>query len=128
MKKIIVADRDQELLKSMELYLREYYNVVPVKSETELLELINRENVDLVLSDLKISNGCPLTTFQNIKNVKPNLPVVIMYVYFDETGETEETIRKFVNAVIYKPFNIEKVKILIDNLLDKNSKIFNNIK
>jgi len=67
MKKIIIGDRDQELVKSLELFLKEYYQIITVRNDVELFEIISNEDVDLVLSDLKISTSCSLSTFKQIK-------------------------------------------------------------
>jgi len=125
MKKIIIGDRDQELVKSLELFLKEYYQIITVRNDVELFEIISNEEVDLVLSDLKISTSCSLSTFKQIKNINPALPLILMYVYFEDAKELENSLKNVVDAIIHKPFDIEIVKVLIDNLIERKSKIYN---
>lgn len=124
MKTIVIADRDEGLVKSLELFLQEYYQISTVKNERELLETLKKQDVDLLLSDLRISNTSSFSIFRKIKQIAPKLPIILMYVYFDEGQEKELTLREVVDAVIHKPFNVEDVIDLIEKFVNKNNRIF----
>jgi len=125
MKTVVIGDKDQEILNSLKLFLKEYYRIITVKDNFELMKKVKEEPVDLVLSDLKLFHIGSVSDIKEIKKLKPSIPLVLMYVYFNDSREIELNLRNYVDAVIHKPFDVENVRILIDKLTKKANKMIN---
>lgn len=120
--KILVID-DEELIrwsfeKEME---KEGYKVITSKSGEEGLEFFQRECPDLVILDVKLPGMNGLDVLKEIKNLDPNIPVIMITAYAD--------VKTAVNAMkmnaadyISKPFDFEEVKVVVEKSLE-NSKI-----
>lgn len=54
------------------------YRVLPASSATQALEVFSREKVDLVLSDQLMPGGTGTELAKKIKNVSPDLPVIVI--------------------------------------------------
>ena len=54
------------------------YRVLPASSATQALEVFSREKVDLVLSDQLMPGGTGTELAKKIKNVSPELPVIVI--------------------------------------------------
>lgn len=54
------------------------YRVLPASSAAQALEVFSREKVDLVLSDQLMPGGTGTELAKKIKNVSPDLPVIVI--------------------------------------------------
>jgi len=76
--KVLVVDDEStvsDLLK--DLLKRENNSVECASSGEEALDIIDREDFDIVLLDIKLSGMSGLETLKKIKEVKPNLIVIM---------------------------------------------------
>lgn len=85
--KVLVVD-DEEPVRNLfkDLLTREKHNVSFVSSAEEALGLIEKDNFDVVLMDIKLSGMTGLDALKIVKEKKPELPVIMItgYGYDDE--------------------------------------------
>lgn len=89
--KVLVVDDEpsvRDLLK--DLLIKEKHSVQCASSGEETLDIISREDFDIVLLDIKLSGMSGLETLKKIKEIKPSL-IVIMTTGF---GYDEDLIAK----------------------------------
>ncbi|MGU0161332.1 sigma 54-interacting transcriptional regulator [Escherichia coli] len=78
-----MVDDDPGLLKPLGLRLTsEGYSVVTAESGAEGLRVLNREKVDLVISDLRMDEMDGMQLFAEIQKVQPGMPVIILRAWF----------------------------------------------
>ncbi|PND83099.1 two-component system response regulator GlrR, partial [Escherichia coli] len=76
---LLLVDDDPGLLKLLGLRLTsEGYSVVTAESGVEGLRVLNREKVDLVISDLRMDEMDGMQLFAEIQKVQPGMPVIIL--------------------------------------------------
>ncbi|MEJ2071472.1 MAG: response regulator [Syntrophobacterales bacterium] len=82
MKKILVADDEMaiRLLYSEELK-EEGYEVFTASNGREALEIVEKEPLDLVILDIKMPEMDGIEALRQIKEKKPNLPVLLSTAY-----------------------------------------------
>lgn len=76
---LLLVDDDPGLLKLLGLRLTsEGYSVITAESGAEGLRVLNREKVDLVISDLRMDEMDGMQLFAEIQKVQPGMPVIIL--------------------------------------------------
>ncbi len=115
---ILVVDDEESILQSLEGILTdEGFDAITVQSGAEALEKIEEVMPDLVLLDIWMPGMDGIETLIKIKEVNPNLQVVMM------SGHgTIETAVKATKVGAYdfieKPLSLEKLLLSVNNALD----------
>ena len=85
---ILWADDEIELLKPYIVFLENKgYDVTPVPSGADALDLVEKNNYDIIFLDEMMAGMTGLDTLVQIKKIKPTIPVVMI------TKSEEERIR-----------------------------------
>jgi DNA-binding NtrC family response regulator len=117
--KILFVDDEQEILSIVENFLSpQGYHVTGVDSGLKALELIKERDFDIVFTDLKMPEFGGLELLTAIKEYRPETEVVIVTGY----GTIESAIKamKFGSYdYLQKPIKLERLKILIDRIIEK---------
>ena len=118
-KRILLVDDDDSILELLSFYFnRTEYIARTSKNGAEALKLFTLEYFDLVITDLRMPgiNGCELGL--NIKNMAPNVPVILMTGSKDENSLINTSIQKgYIDSVIFKPFAIRCLNDMIRTFL-----------
>ena len=79
MNRILWADDEIDLLKPYILYLKEKgYDVVTANNGQDAIDLCDDTTLDIVFLDENMPGLSGLETLQEIKNIRPELPVVMI--------------------------------------------------
>src|SRR5262249_5566343 len=84
------------------------FEVVKAEDGAKALERIRTESFDLVLSDIRMPGLGGVELFQQVKALRPGLPVVLMTAFALE-DQIEEALSEGAFAVLSKPFDTEHV-------------------
>jgi len=137
-KRILWVDDEIDQLQAHILFLNEKgYDVVQATNGADAVALVRESDYDLVLLDEMMPGKDGLTTLEEIKDLKPNLPVV-MVTKSEEEHLMEEAIGKKINDYLTKPVNpsqilsvtkkiLEAKKIMGDHLTQRYIKDFNRL-
>lgn len=82
--RIIIADDHPIVLQALKTMLREEFPQAYIEEAVDtglLLEKVAREDWDLVISDLAMPGGGGLIALRKIKQLKKDLPVIIVSTY-----------------------------------------------
>jgi DNA-binding response OmpR family regulator len=109
MKKILMADCEPEMCADLASFLRDKYQVSMAKSREEALEHLRQEEIDLLIVDVKVPVTKALQLIQESKGIRPDLAVIVMYLYFDQTQDVEHLLRKVADLCIRKPLDNHEV-------------------
>lgn len=116
--KILVIDDEKLLRWSIEQNLsKEGYAVITAEKGLEGLELISAEQPDIVLLDIHLPDISGLDVLESIKKESRNT-IVIMITAFGDIQTAVKTIKLGAYDFVEKPFNMEKLKILISKALE----------
>ena len=115
---ILWADDEIDLLKPHILFLKNKgYQVTPVNSGADALEQVEQEKYDLVLLDEMMPGMTGLETLAQIKQMRPNMPVV-MITKSEEEHIMEEAIGAKIADYLIKPINPNQLLLSLKKNLD----------
>ena len=107
-KKVLVVDDDQKMLRTLKKGLEKHsgtFAVLTAKDGLIAVELLKKNNISLVVTDLKMPRMDGLTLLSHIKENYPDIPVIII------TGDRTPKSKKLAQergAIEYikKPFKL----------------------
>ncbi|HDR2664893.1 two-component system response regulator GlrR [Escherichia coli] len=118
---LLLVDDDPGLLKLLDLRLTsEGYSVVTAESGAEGLRVLNREKVDLVISDLRMDEMDGMQLFAEIQKVQPGMPVIILTAHGsipDAVAATQQGVFSFLT----KPVDKDALYQAIDDALEQSA-------
>jgi len=98
------------------------YRVEVAKNGFEAMEKVRAQAFDVILMDIKMPGINGVETYKEIKRMRPEATVIMMTAYRQEMQElVEEAVRNNAYTCIYKPFDIEKVLRLIEEILARKT-------
>ena len=117
-KRILWVDDEIDSLKPHILFLeKKGYEVTGVMSGDDAVAIIEKEYFDLVLLDEMMPGKDGLTTLEEIKEIKPHLPVVMVTKSEEETL-MEDAIGQKIDDYLVKPVVPSQILLVIKRLLD----------
>lgn len=118
--KILWIDDEIELLKPHSLFLeKKGYETHMINNATDALEIIPNENFAAVLIDENMPGMGGLEALQKIKEIKPQLPIV-MITKNEEEQIMEEAIGSHIADYLIKPVNPNQILLSLKKILDSN--------
>jgi len=96
----------------------EGYNVVLAENGYQAIEAAKQTHFDFIFIDIKMPGINGVQTFREIKKIDPEAVVMMMTAYSVE-DLVREALEEGAYAVVYKPFDIEKIVSIIDSALQK---------
>ena len=126
--KILVVEDNEELLALMQQVLSKNYHVFTAKNGKQAMNVIMKEQLDLVVSDvmMPIMDGIELT--KAIKSDKSfwQLPIILLTAKNKDEDKTE-AYSIGADAYITKPFKFEELEVRINALLANRKRIIEKI-
>jgi two-component system response regulator HydG len=117
MSKILLIEDDVSFCKLLEKFLvKKSFLVTTAFTAEEAKIKINREEFDLIITDLRLPNYDGIELMTEFKKFHPAIPVVLMTGYSD-VNSAVKAIKKGASDYISKPFNPEEVLLVISNAL-----------
>jgi CheY-like chemotaxis protein len=121
---ILIVD-DEQITRDIlsKLLKKDGYHAVAVESGEKALDFVEKEDYDIVFSDLKMPGMDGIEVLRAIKKIKPKTFVIMITAY--ATIETAvESMKLGAYDYIRKPFKIEQIQNMINNI--KEDIQFNN--
>lgn len=116
--RILWIDDEIDLLKPYILFLEEKgYAVYTANNGEEALELVNKEEFDLIFLDENMPGLSGLETLVRIKNIVPSVPV-IMITKSEEEDIMDEAIGSKIADYLIKPVNPKQILLTIKKHID----------
>ncbi|MBF0475955.1 MAG: sigma-54-dependent Fis family transcriptional regulator [Deltaproteobacteria bacterium] len=119
MARILVVDDELSMREFLEIMLRKAgLDVATAKSGREAIGMVKAENFDLVISDIRMKDIDGLGVLKAVKDISPQTAVIMISAF--ATRETAvEAMREGAYDYIPKPFNVDEVKAIIENALNR---------
>ena len=110
---LLWVDDEIELLKAHLMFLeKKGYEVVTVTNGTDAIELCKEKNFDLVLLDEQMPGLSGLETLQQLKEMHPSLPIV-MVTKSEEENIMEQAIGQKIADYLIKPVNPNQILLTL---------------
>ena len=118
MSNILIVEDEAKMRRLLELDLNEAgYQTFSAPDAEKGLDLLRREQIDLVLTDLKLPGTSGLEFLQAAKRINGGLPVIVMTAY--GTVETAvEAMKAGASDYVLKPFALAEMRMVVQKELD----------
>ncbi len=113
---ILVVDErfaDREALKTM--LEDKGYRVATARDGAEAIEMVKSQHYDIIFLDARLPDMDGVETFGQVKKIDSKATVIMMTDYTEEELVTR-AVNEGAYACIYKPFDMEKVIALVENI------------
>ncbi len=114
---IMIIDDEPGICTSLNLALKNDYNVAIPKSTQQALKLIENQNFNVVLLDLKIGAESGLNILKHMKSIDPNV-VVIMMTAYGSIGTSVEAMKNGAFNYLTKPLDLDELIIHIKQAVE----------
>ena len=116
--RVIIADRSQTLLEGLRGLLETVFDsVVMVADVRSLIDTADKLGADMAVVDLTIGNGDFIETISKIKSRFPDLKIIVMSIYDDETV-LEKVVYSGVDGFVLKRFAADDLLPAVDAVLN----------
>ena len=107
---LLVVDDDESNLESIEgVFAKEGYEILLASGGREALELVRKQRVDVILTDLMMPEMDGLDLLRSIKTVSPESEVILMTAY-GTVARAVEAMKEGAYDFVTKPF--KKIQII----------------
>ena len=130
---ILIAEDEERMRRILEVNLQDQYRILLAKDGEEALRMFKENEVNLLLTDMKMPERNGLSLLHEVKRLRPEIPVIMITAY--------GTIESAVNAMkegatdyLLKPIKMEEVELVIQrallqaDLMDENRQLKEEIK
>ena len=118
MTRVLVVDDERKMRRVLQILLeRMGLESLAAESAEEALERIEREQVALVLTDLRMPGASGIDLLARVRELDPEVPVVVMTAY--GTVETAvDAMKRGAFDYVLKPFDLDAIELVIRKALD----------
>jgi DNA-binding NtrC family response regulator len=113
---ILIVDDEKHTREGLRASLEDSFDVYIAASLGEARAVLDREHVDLVLTDLRLGGEDGMTFIDELLQ-RPKPPVVIMMTAYGSVDAAVEAMRRGAYDFVTKPLNIDRLEILIRRAL-----------
>jgi|WetSurMetagenome_2_1015567.scaffolds.fasta_scaffold449461_1 two-component system, NtrC family, response regulator HydG len=114
---ILVVDDDDDFRYSLARLLElQDHKVVTAINGADAIRIARERTIDIALVDVKMSMMDGLTASIKLKEINPEIMIILMTGYRDEVKTiVEEALKKGVLTCLYKPFDLSELKELVNH-------------
>ncbi|MGD2081119.1 MAG: sigma-54 dependent transcriptional regulator [Nitrospirota bacterium] len=117
--KILVVEDERTALKNLEHVMRkEGYQVTGTMSGSNALRLLDEQEFDVVLTDLRMEQVDGLEVLERSKRLQPDAEVVMITAYATIPSAVE-TMKKGAFDYIAKPFKLDEVRKVVGSAMER---------
>ena len=111
---VLVVDDDNTLLKFFKIHLNKFFSrVLVVKNAKEAIATLKEKEIDLVISDIRMSRMDGIQLMKKIRRFDPTIPVFLVSGALLSDDQKEEVDTK-ADGFLRKPFSIDELHEFID--------------
>src|ERR1700716_916316 len=113
---ILIVDDEKHTRDGLRRLLENEYDVYVAADIAGALDVLEREQIDLLLTDLRLGNEDGMTLIERALKV-PHPPICIMMTAYGSVDTAVEAMKRGAYDFVTKPLNLDKVEILIARAL-----------
>ena len=113
---ILIVDDEKHTRDGLRSLLEDDFDVYVAEDIRGALDVLEREQVDLLLTDLRLGNEDGMTLIERALKM-PHPPICIMMTAYGSVDTAVEAMKRGAYDFVTKPLNLDKVEILIARAL-----------
>lgn len=130
---ILIAEDEEKMRRILEVNLQDQYRILFAKDGEEALCMFKENEVNLLLTDMRMPERDGLSLLHEVKRLRPAIPVILITAY----GTIESAVNAMKEGAIdylLKPIKMEEVELVIErallhaDLIDENRQLKEEIK
>ncbi len=126
MSNLLIVDDEQSYRQLLTLVFQgDGHNIKTAGNGREAVEMLRREAVDLMISDVKMPDMDGIQLLRAAREFLPDLAVVLMTA-FASVETAREAFKLGADDFIQKPFDVEELKLIVKKALEKQALIDEN--
>jgi response regulator RpfG family c-di-GMP phosphodiesterase len=110
---VLYVDDEPINLQLFQITFKTDFNIVKSTSALEGLEILSKQEVDVIVSDLKMPNMNGVEFIREIKQRYPAKNCILLTGYYEPQLVNDPEVQSIVYKYIHKPFNIDEFRSLI---------------
>ncbi|HZM68729.1 MAG TPA: sigma-54 dependent transcriptional regulator [Candidatus Cryosericum sp.] len=119
MDRILIVDDEAGMRDFLSILLRkEGYGVSAAESSEKAVDLVARGEFDLVISDISMPGLSGIEVLRQARTSNPDTPVILITAYAS-TESAVEALKLGAYDYLIKPFDVEELKNVVHNALEK---------
>ena len=113
MDNILIIDDEKSLLDLLSVvFKKEGYGVKTSLSAPKAFEILEKEDIDFIITDIKMPETNGMDVLKFVKTKYPELPVVMITAY-GSINQAVEALKLGALDYVVKPFDVEELKIIV---------------
>lgn len=113
MKKILYIDDEPINLNIFELAFRNDFQIFKSVSAKEGINIFRQEDIDVVITDLKMPEMDGVELIKEIKKISPSTSCILLTAYYEPHLANNSDIQSIVFEYVVKPFKKKELKEII---------------
>lgn len=115
--RILVVDDEPDMVENLNLLLRQAgYQTLAETDSRKVTALVEKEQPDLVLSDLRMPEIDGIALLEKIKGVQPDIPVILLTAY-TSVDSAVDAMKKGASDYLSKPFSPDELLVRVEKAL-----------
>ena len=119
MEKVLLVDDEPEILRSLTRYLREDFEILTAESAREALEVYERENPSVVVTDIRMPGMDGIELMRQVKSLQGDGEFIVVTGHGDMSAAQEAMEMGAVDFLL-KPIDVGK---LLDSIAEALAKL-----
>ena len=120
MQSILVVDDEKHTRQGLQMALSENYDVSSAANADEALRLMQTQNFDAIITDLRMSGKSGLNLIDEAIRM-PNKPACIMMTAYGNIDVAVEAMKHGASDFLTKPIDIDRLEAILSRALEKRS-------
>jgi DNA-binding NtrC family response regulator len=114
---LLIADDERNTREVLERFLRAEYDVTLAEDGLRALNILKKNNFDIVLTDLRMPGADGLEVLETAKKKNPP-PVCVLITAFGTVESAVDAMKNGASDFITKPFNFEHLELVLKKALE----------
>lgn len=123
---ILAVDDEKDMLKTYQNVLKKKYAILTANSGEKALKIIEENNIDLVLLDIRMPKMDGVQALKKIKKLDQNLDVIMVSASKD-IAFAVEAMKLGAFDYVSKPFEVKELQALAEKALEKRALVKENL-
>ena len=115
---ILLIDDEPSQVTSISSFLkRRKYEIIPAGSGTEGIAILEKTNVDLILTDYRMPDMNGLEVLKKARRINPEIPVIVITA-FSDPHDAVNVMKEGAFDYLSKPIDLDELELLIKKVVE----------
>jgi len=119
METIIIIDDEKSIVELLTMvFSKEGYSVKSFVPSGRVMDSLEKEDFDLLITDIRMPQISGMKILKQMRTAKPDVPIIVITAY-GSIPQAVEALKEGALDYVVKPFNLDELKILVRNGLER---------